>query len=671
MGRKKIEIKRIDDERNRQVTFTKRKLGLMKKAYELSVLCDCEIALIIFNSAKRLFQYASSDINHVLLRYTDYTEPHESKNNKDIIEMLNKRDNKSYSLPINSTGLSDTSGSSPTAPTLDYHQKTPSAAVAAVANVFAYRTGAASSGHGSDALDGLLRPPIVATGNGTTLSTVGSGGDGGGGLVEEEENDEEDCLAPSQPSDLPNDYSVVDSGSGALPFGQFGQPQQEGPSGYVPGTKMFVLPPPNQHHTRLPDLVAPPEVCLMKSQDEVGLGEEIKDIVNCSDKNPDGQQASAGGREIDRLSEHAGTPLMVRNPQHYYVGYRPASALAITDGHFVDSDFDPRSYLCSRSSLLKAPAAKHCPNPNLATPFAGQESSRCASAAGGYANSPFSNSHTRHASGSAAYLRGNLMVVPSGNGVGSGSSGGGSGGSGGGGSYLSDSDLQQTSHHIASVSSSPGLCIKSISPTTSAHDLLFAHSRPQHQMIPHPQPPPPPPNLLFCPTSSTSNDFFSSMSSDPDGPLQLRKSPTVNYSAGGEGVNATPWDSGSLPDQHSAGGSVLAPVMDDYSQPPQHTPSSMYFSMRNTVGDTSGSSDVNSVQACGGRAGESFQSRPGVPRRCVPGVMPAGCFPPRTGLPSAENFNTFVTIDSVNSITGSLPSTSPSLPVPLKRFRRH
>lgn len=225
--------------------------------------------------------------------------------------MLSKRDNKSYNLPINSTGLSDTSGSSPAAPTLDYHQKTPSAAVAAVANVFAYCTGAAS-GHGSDALDGLLRPPIVAAGNGNTLTTVGSGGDGSGGLVEEGEDDDEDCLASSQPPDLPSDYSVVDSGSGTLPFGQFGQPQQEGPSGYVPGTKMFVLPPPGQQHTRLPDLVAPPEVCLMKSQDDVGLGEEIKDIVNCSDKNPDGQQTSAGGREIDGLSEHAGTPLMVR-----------------------------------------------------------------------------------------------------------------------------------------------------------------------------------------------------------------------------------------------------------------------------------------------------------------------------------------------------------------------
>ncbi|EYC10832.1 hypothetical protein Y032_0053g2316 [Ancylostoma ceylanicum] len=56
MGRKKIQITRIQDERNRQVTFTKRKFGLMKKAYELSVLCDCEIALIVFNSTNKLFQ---------------------------------------------------------------------------------------------------------------------------------------------------------------------------------------------------------------------------------------------------------------------------------------------------------------------------------------------------------------------------------------------------------------------------------------------------------------------------------------------------------------------------------------------------------------------------------------------------------------------------------------
>ena len=54
MGRKKINIARISDERNRQVTFTKRKFGLMKKAYELSVLCDCEITVIIFNSHNKV-----------------------------------------------------------------------------------------------------------------------------------------------------------------------------------------------------------------------------------------------------------------------------------------------------------------------------------------------------------------------------------------------------------------------------------------------------------------------------------------------------------------------------------------------------------------------------------------------------------------------------------------
>ncbi|CAK6442471.1 unnamed protein product [Pipistrellus nathusii] len=91
MGRKKIQITRIMDERNRQVTFTKRKFGLMKKAYELSVLCDCEIALIIFNSSNKLFQYASTDMDKVLLKYTEYNEPHESRTNSDIVETLRKK----------------------------------------------------------------------------------------------------------------------------------------------------------------------------------------------------------------------------------------------------------------------------------------------------------------------------------------------------------------------------------------------------------------------------------------------------------------------------------------------------------------------------------------------------------------------------------------------------
>jgi hypothetical protein len=75
VGRRKIEIQRIADERSRQVTFTKRKNGLMKKAMELSVLCDCEVALIIFNCSNKLYQYSSTNMDKVLLKYTEYTEP--------------------------------------------------------------------------------------------------------------------------------------------------------------------------------------------------------------------------------------------------------------------------------------------------------------------------------------------------------------------------------------------------------------------------------------------------------------------------------------------------------------------------------------------------------------------------------------------------------------------
>lgn len=88
MGRKKIRIERIADERNRQVTFTKRKTGLMKKAMELSVLCDCDIALIVFNSANKLFQYSSTDMETLLERYSRACqEPHERRNNEELFKL--------------------------------------------------------------------------------------------------------------------------------------------------------------------------------------------------------------------------------------------------------------------------------------------------------------------------------------------------------------------------------------------------------------------------------------------------------------------------------------------------------------------------------------------------------------------------------------------------------
>ncbi|XP_062216392.1 MADS-box transcription factor 1-like isoform X2 [Phragmites australis] len=60
MGRGKVELKRIENKISRQVTFAKRQNGLLKKAYELSLLCDAEIALIIFSGRGRLFEFSSS-----------------------------------------------------------------------------------------------------------------------------------------------------------------------------------------------------------------------------------------------------------------------------------------------------------------------------------------------------------------------------------------------------------------------------------------------------------------------------------------------------------------------------------------------------------------------------------------------------------------------------------
>lgn len=68
-GRGKIEIKRIENTTNRQVTFCKRRNGLLKKAYELSVLCDAEVALVVFSSRGRLYEYANNSVRTTIERY--------------------------------------------------------------------------------------------------------------------------------------------------------------------------------------------------------------------------------------------------------------------------------------------------------------------------------------------------------------------------------------------------------------------------------------------------------------------------------------------------------------------------------------------------------------------------------------------------------------------------
>ncbi|KAF4213778.1 hypothetical protein CNMCM8980_005919 [Aspergillus fumigatiaffinis] len=84
MGRRKIEIKAIKDDRNRSVTFLKRKGGLFKKAHELAVLCSVDVAVIIFGHNKKLYEFSSCDMRETLGRYQYYGPPHEHKGPEDF-----------------------------------------------------------------------------------------------------------------------------------------------------------------------------------------------------------------------------------------------------------------------------------------------------------------------------------------------------------------------------------------------------------------------------------------------------------------------------------------------------------------------------------------------------------------------------------------------------------
>jgi len=66
MGRGKIEIKRIENASNRQVTYSKRKNGIIKKAKEITVLCDAQVSLVIFASSGRMHEYCSPSTTYVV-----------------------------------------------------------------------------------------------------------------------------------------------------------------------------------------------------------------------------------------------------------------------------------------------------------------------------------------------------------------------------------------------------------------------------------------------------------------------------------------------------------------------------------------------------------------------------------------------------------------------------
>ena len=72
MGRKKIKIQPIKGERNRMATYIKRKAGLFKKAHELAVLTDSDVAVLVFTRNGKLAEYCSCDVDQMLMRYSEH-----------------------------------------------------------------------------------------------------------------------------------------------------------------------------------------------------------------------------------------------------------------------------------------------------------------------------------------------------------------------------------------------------------------------------------------------------------------------------------------------------------------------------------------------------------------------------------------------------------------------
>lgn len=91
MGRRKIEIQPLTDDRNRTVTFVKRKAGLFKKAHELAVLCQVDIAVIILGSNNKLYEFSSVDTKELINAYQKVKTPHELKSPENYGNYKRKR----------------------------------------------------------------------------------------------------------------------------------------------------------------------------------------------------------------------------------------------------------------------------------------------------------------------------------------------------------------------------------------------------------------------------------------------------------------------------------------------------------------------------------------------------------------------------------------------------
>ncbi|KAG2439048.1 hypothetical protein HYH02_006576 [Chlamydomonas schloesseri] len=168
MSRGKVQLQRITDDKTRQEVFHRHKQALFRRAMELSVLCDCDVGLIVFapgssgpgTGGQRLYQFSSIEMDDLLERYAGaVNEPHERRGNSELMrhyyELSPDEDGEGEEPGLGLEGDADGAGTS-------------AAAAAAAATMAAVDSVILGSGRRQASRDGG--------------GAAGGGGGGGGGV---------------------------------------------------------------------------------------------------------------------------------------------------------------------------------------------------------------------------------------------------------------------------------------------------------------------------------------------------------------------------------------------------------------------------------------------------------------------------------------------------------
>ncbi|OMO93217.1 Transcription factor, MADS-box [Corchorus capsularis] len=91
MGRVKLKIKKLENTNGRQATYAKRKHGIMKKANELSILCDIEIILLMFSpTGKPSLCSGKRSVEEIIAKFAQLTPQERAKRKLESLEALKK-----------------------------------------------------------------------------------------------------------------------------------------------------------------------------------------------------------------------------------------------------------------------------------------------------------------------------------------------------------------------------------------------------------------------------------------------------------------------------------------------------------------------------------------------------------------------------------------------------